>query len=124
MDIAKRDKIIDALRLEIARVRSGMLSQLRDIGEIHKENSFLIEVKEDYKRYKNAMLMQKKREERHLEMLTEYLEKSLMDAGITDSMERQMKFEQKRILESLDNLKNEIDEIISNDNLDGSDTGE
>ena len=51
-------------------------------------------------------------------MLVDYLEKQLMEAGMTESMEKQARFEQNRILESLEKLKSEMEEIISNDNLD------
>jgi hypothetical protein len=118
MDIANRDQIIDALRLEIDKVRGGVLNQLQDIGEIQKENEFLTEIVGDYKKYHNALKRQKQREENHLKMLVDYLEKQLMEAGMTESMENQARFEQNRILESLENLKSEMKEIISNDNLD------
>tara|TARA_Y100000992_G_C21260429_1_gene490991 strand:+ start:1105 stop:1464 length:360 start_codon:yes stop_codon:yes gene_type:complete len=118
MDIAKRDQIITALRSEIDRVRGGVLDQLQDIGEIQKENEFLTEIVGDYKKYHRVLLRQKKREEDHLKMLVDYLEKQLMEAGMTESMEKQARFEQNRILESLEKLKSEMEEIISNDNLD------
>ena len=118
MDIANRDQIIDALRSEIDKVRGGVLNQLQDIGEIQKENEFLTEIVGDYKKYHNALKRQKQREENHLKMLVDYLEKQLMEAGMTESMEKQARFEQNRILESLENLKSEMKEIISNDNLD------
>ena len=84
MDIAKRDQIITALRSEIDRVRGGVLDQLQDIGEIQKENEFLTEIVGDYKKYHRALLRQKKREEDHLKMLVDYLEKQLMEAGMTE----------------------------------------
>lgn len=118
MEIANRDQIIDALRSEIDKVRGGVLNQLQDIGEIQKENEFLTEIVGDYKKYHNALKRQKQREENHLKMLVDYLEKQLMEAGMTESMEKQARFEQNRILESLENLKSEMKEIISNDNLD------
>ena len=108
MDIAKLDQIITALRSEIDRVRGGVLDQLQDIGEIQKENEFLTEIVGDYKKYHRALLRQKKREEDHLKMLVDYLEKQLMEAGMTESMEKQARFEQNRILESLEKLKSEI----------------
>ena len=118
MEIANRDKMIDVLRLEIDRVRGGVLDQLQDIGEIQKENEFLTEIVGDYKNYRNALIRQKQREENHLKMLVDYLEKQLMEAGMTESMEEQARFEQNRILKDLDDLKMELQEIISNDNLD------
>jgi|TARA_R110002074_G_C12400501_1_gene654105 hypothetical protein len=118
MEIANRDKMIDTLRLEIDRVKGGVLNQLQDIGEIQKENEFLTEIMGDYKKYHNALKRQKHREENHLKMLVDYLEKQLMEAGMTESMEKQARFEQNRILKDLDDLKMEMKEIISNDNLD------
>ena len=56
MEIANRDKIIDTLRLEIDRVKGGVLNQLQDIGEIQKENEFLTEIVGDYKKYHNALV--------------------------------------------------------------------
>ena len=122
MDIAQRDQIINALRLEIKRVQGGVLNQLQDIGEIQKENEVLRGVAEDYKKYHRAMITQKRQEKEHLEMLVNYLEKSLMEAGMTEAMENQIRFEQNRILKNIDNVTESLEEIISKDNLDEQNT--
>ena len=124
MDIAQRDQIINALRFEIKRVQGGVLNQLQDIGEIQKENEFLRGVAEDYKKYHRAMVTQKRQEKEHLEMLVNYLEKSLMEAGMTDAMEDQIRFEQNRILKNIDNVTESLEEIISKDNLDEQSTNQ
>jgi septal ring factor EnvC (AmiA/AmiB activator) len=117
MDIATKDKIFSALRSEIKSVQSGILDQLQDIGEIQNENEFLVGITDDYKRYHSHMLNQKKQERKHLEILVDYLEKSLMEAGMTETVEKRVRFEQDRILKSLGNVKTEIEEIISKDTL-------
>ena len=122
MDIAQRDQIINALRFEIKRVQGGILNQLQDIGEIQKENEFLRGVAEDYKKYHRAMITQKRQEKEHLEMLVNYLEKSLMEAGMTEAMEKQIRFEQNRILKNIDDVTENLEEIISKDNLDEQST--
>ena len=122
MDIAQRDQIINAIRFEIKQVQGGILNQLQDIGEIQKENEFLRGVAEDYKKYHRAMITQKRQEKEHLEMLVNYLEKSLMEAGMTEAMENQIRFEQNRILKNIDNVTESLEEIISKDNLDEQNT--
>ena len=122
MDIAQRDQIINALRFEIKRVQGGILNQLQDIGEIQKENEFLRGVAEDYKKYHRAMIAQKRQEKEHLEMLVNYLEKSLMEAGMTEAMEKQIRFVQNRILKNIDDVTENLEEIISKDNLDEQST--
>ena len=64
------------------------------------------------------MINQKRKEKEHLEMLVNYLEKSLMEAGMTDVMQNQVRFEQDRILKNLNNITERLEEIISKDNLD------
>ena len=122
MDLAQRDQIINALRFEIKQVQGGILNQLQDIGEIQKENEFLRGVAEDYKKYHRAMITQKRQEKEHLEMLVNYLEKSLMEAGMTEAMEKQIRFEQNRILKNIDDVTENLEEIISKDNLDEQST--
>ena len=68
------------------------------------------------------MINQKRQEKEHLEMLVNYLEKSLMEAGMTETMEDQIRFEQNRILKNIDNVTESLEEIISKDNLDEQST--
>lgn len=117
MDIATRDMIMAALQSEIDVTKSEIMEQLQDIGEIQNENEFLSEIAEDYKKYHDHMIKQKADEKKHLEMLVDYLEKSLNEAGLTENIMEHVKHEQNRILDKLNNIKGSLDEMISNDKL-------
>ena len=117
MDLAMRDKIIQHLQVEIKRTQGNVMDQLVDIDEIRRENSYLNDVYDDYRRYHTYIIDQKRRQKEQMEMLVNYLEKSLMEAGVTDSMEKHARFEQNRIMKDLDTIKEELEEIISQDNL-------
>ena len=45
-----------------------------------------------------------------------------MEAGMTETMEDQIRFEQNRILKNIDNVTESLEEIISKDNLDEQST--
>ena len=65
------------------------------------------------KKYHRAMIAQKRQEKEHLEMLVNYLEKSLMEAGMTEAMEKQIRFEQNRILKNIDDVTENLEEMCN-----------
>jgi hypothetical protein len=113
MEISNRDKIIDALQSEIRNNQNKILSELKDLDIIRKDNRFLNGVYEDYRKYKDYIIKEKEREKYQMELLIQYLERILAESKLTDDMTRRAIFEQNRILMQLDDVKQELDNIIT-----------
>ena len=53
-----------------------------------------------------------------LKNLINYLEKNMLESGLSNRAMRQAKFEQKKLLGKLDNIKKELNELINENNFD------
>ena len=76
------------------------------------KNDFLKGVYEDYKMYKEHIVKQKEDHEKTIKDLINYLEKNLLNVGLTDRMMRQAQFEQKKLLDDLDSIRKELKDLI------------
>ena len=62
------------------------------------------------------MVEQKRREKAQLLFLSKYLEKSIIDAGLTDTAICKARHAQKNILQKLDTVRLDLDTFISKPN--------
>ena len=92
--------------------QKNRLQEQRELEEMHKNNEYLIEVLDDYKRYHGHIANQKNEFAVKLNELVKHLEKQMEDAGLTEQQMRQAKFERNRILSKLDKVKKDIDKLI------------
>ena len=111
MDLATRDKVIELLRSEINKTQDTVIDYLEEAKNVQNENAFLESVTNDYKRYHNYILSEKERERKQLEMLMDYLDKVLQEAGLSAEMANKARFQQNQILGEMDNIKGELDRI-------------
>ena len=75
------------------------------------ENIHLREVYDDYKAYHDYIVGMKRDQETLMLSLLHYLEKSMLEAGLTDRLMRQAKHEKNVILGKLENVRNDLKEI-------------
>ena len=104
MDLATRDKVIELLQSEINKTQDTVLDYLEEAKKVQNENEFLEGVTNDYKRYHNYILSEKERERKQLEMLMDYLDKVLQEAGLSAEMANKARFQQNQILGEMDNI--------------------
>jgi hypothetical protein len=114
MSFLENSLVLHRLQSEISRNREQMLKERCEVNKIKEQNKFLMGVHEDYDRYYNKMAEGKNKYKKQLEKLSNYLEKQLDNAGLSENELRQAKFEQKRILKDLDKVKLDIDQMINN----------
>ena len=71
------------------------------------------EVYDDYKSYYDYIVGVKKDQEILILSLLHYLEKSMLEAGLTDKMIRQAKHEYNDLLNKLEGVRNDLAEITN-----------
>jgi sulfite reductase beta subunit-like hemoprotein len=113
MEIAIQDVQVETLRRALKENQQSLLEKLTTLDQKRKENVFLKAVYDDYKEHYEYIVEQKRKQKEQLEMLMNYLEKTMLEAGLSDAMIRQTKHQQQNILGELDKLRDDIHTIIN-----------
>ena len=113
MELSKRDEMIIQLQKAIKDNQNGILIKITELDGVQKDNRFLGSIYEDYRRYRDYIIQKKECEKRQMERLVHYLEKIVLEANLTDTMNRRAIMEQNRILGQLDTVKKELDKLVS-----------
>ena len=111
MDIFSKDKILKQIQCEIKKNRNNMVSELHNLEKFKDENIYLKDVYNDYKSYYDYIVNMKKDQEIQILSLLHYLEKSMLEADLTNRLTRQAKHEQEVLLGKLNDVRNELSEI-------------
>ena len=104
--------LLKQIKCQIKKNQQNMIKELRDINIIKDENIFLNEIYDDYNKYYNHIVKQKRDHKNELNNLISYLEKNMLESGLSNRALRQAKFEQKKLLGKLENIKNELNELL------------
>lgn len=111
MDISIRDKVLDNLQVELGHRKKLLKNKFMNINELSKENVFLSNVKDDYKKHYRYIKKIKEEQYRSMGVLADYLDNLLEQTdGANDSL-RNAKKQQKSVISEMNKIKNEIDEI-------------
>jgi hypothetical protein len=113
MSFMQKALILQQLQSEMKNNREKMLSEQRELENIKGQNRFLEGVHGDYKKYHKQIAEGKGEYSKKLNQLVEYLEKQMLETGLSEKEMRQAKFEQKRILDNLDRIKLDINNLIT-----------
>ena len=116
MDFIKKDKMLREIQHQMKKENLSMLRNLKEMEKTKDKNDFLKGVYEDYKMYKEHIVKQKEDHEKTIKDLINYLEKNLLNEGLTDRMMRQAQFEQKKLLDDLESIRREIKDSILGSN--------
>ena len=113
MEIAIRDQQIKCVKREMKLNQNFVLHKLVKLEKTQRENDFLKAIYRDYQRYHSYIIEQKQKQKRQLEILMNYLEKTMLEAGLSDVMVRQATHEQQRILTELDAVRDDLNELVN-----------
>jgi hypothetical protein len=113
VSIANRDMLINLLNNKINELQKYKMGNIKQVKENQEKNIFLKEVVNDYKKYNDYILSQKQAQERQIEFLIQYLDKSMKEVGVTESTLIQSKIERENLLKELNKVKKNIDELIN-----------
>ena len=111
--IAERDSQIEDMRTRIHAKRFMLLQRRKAIEVAGKQNRFLTEVKNDYDRYYNALVKQKKDQVVAIEYLTKYIDNIIEEEGLSAEKISEAKREHKEMLSAIRTIKDSLEEIVA-----------
>lgn len=116
MQVYERDLIMKLLNKELMKQQDFQTQQMHHVASDIRENDFLGEIRQDYKKHYSFMLQQQREKEAQLRMLLDYLNKSAKQAKITQDLLLHTKGEKRRLLSEIDHVRGEIDRLIEENN--------
>ena len=111
MDIYNEDLLLKKIQCQIKKNKKKLINDFRELEHSKTNNEFLNEIKNDYEKYKNYIVGLKKDQEIQILSLLHYLEKSMLEANLTERMVLEAKNEEKILLNKLAEIRGELKEI-------------
>ena len=115
MEIGKRDLILRILNEQLELLQTKNVEKMQELEQRQNANSFLSGIYDDYRKHHEYMYLMKQQQQRQIEYLVGYLDKSLEQTGLSHNMIQQAKFEKQRLNNQIEQIKREIDRMIEND---------
>ena len=114
MDIYNEDLLLKKIQCQIKKNKKKLINDFRELEHSKTNNEFLNEIYNDYEKYKNYIVGLKKDQEIQILSLLHYLEKSMLEANLTERMVLEAKNEEKILLNKLAEIRGELKEITEN----------
>tara|TARA_B100001063_G_C16746996_1_gene548113 strand:+ start:692 stop:1075 length:384 start_codon:yes stop_codon:yes gene_type:complete len=114
MDIYNKDLLLKKIQCQIKKNKKKLIKDFRELEEKKTNNEFLNEVYDDYNDYKSYIVGLKKDQEIQILSLLHYLEKSMLEANLTERMVEEARHEEKILLDKLSKIRGELKEITEN----------
>ena len=125
MDLALRDKKIFQMKAELENRKRLLCMKRKQLVQNKRENKLLENVLGDYETYNKRFIKDHDRKIVFLQQLHSYVERITHDLKLTDTKLQESKNEQRDIMKEITFLKNEIDNLVednedinSNSNID------
>ena len=118
MFLAKRDQKIYQLKEELENRKKMLCLKRNQLKNNLKENIFLQEVVEDYDSYNKSIVNEKEKQIVFLKLLHSYIDNISDELNLTDQKLKHSKQEQREILKEISFLKDEIDDLVENNQPD------
>lgn len=110
--IAQRDIQLFQIEQEIKNKKELLIKKKRDLIKKNDLNEFLINVKEDYKKYYDYIVQEKQRQLSALILLKEYLNDLVKTEKVVDNQIKRSKYDQNEIENEINKVKLELDELL------------
>lgn len=112
LTLAKKENYLTQIEEQIIAKRKMLLENHNKLKKKKEENNFLTGVKEDYNKYFTYIKGEKEKQIQTMGILNDYLNEIIKKGKLTDEDMAETKREQNEILDSIDNIKSELDKII------------
>jgi hypothetical protein len=115
-DDLEYDKDEQLIQLEqlIESKRRMLLEKQKKLRLVSKQNEFLDVVREDYAKYFDYIIKQKQDQVKALNLLNDYIHDLTRSGNLTKHNISDAKHEQRRIMNEMKSIQNNLDEIILN----------
>jgi len=111
MDVFKKDLFLKQIASQINTNEHNIGVSIKDLYDLKTGNDNLRELYEEKKQCHNTIINLKKDQEIQILRLLHYLEKSLLDANLTNKMVQEAKHEQQILLKKLKIIQEDIANI-------------
>jgi len=111
--LEERDSKLEHIEKVIETKRRFLLDKQKSFKELVKTNHYLNEVKDDYQRYYNYIVEEKQNQIKALNILDTYISDLARSGELTKQNINDTKYEQKRILNEIENIKINLDSLIN-----------
>ncbi len=111
MDVFKKDLFLKQIASQINTNEHNIGVSIKDLYDLKTGNDNLRELYEEKKQCHNTIVNLKKDQEIQILRLLHYLEKSLLDANLTNKMVQEAKHEQQILLKKLKIIQEDIANI-------------
>jgi hypothetical protein len=116
MEIALRDMKIHQMKAELENRKRMLCKKRTQLIQNKKNNALLEHVLQDYSIYNNHIINEKRKKIMFLEKLHSYIGEITNDLELVDDKLKESNDEQKDILKEITTLKNEMENILDDDN--------
>jgi hypothetical protein len=106
----------------IAAKRKLLLSKQNKLKKISKNNHFLSEIRDDYKKYYGYIAKQKEDQIKALNMLNTYINDLAVSGELSKHNINDSKHEQQKILNEINSIKKGLNDIIQDTDPDANNT--
>jgi chromosome segregation ATPase len=112
-NLVNKDVQFILIQKQLDAKRKLLLNKQQKLKRVLKQNTFLIDVKNDYAEYYSYIINQKKQQLNALEILNRYIDDLTQSGSLTEKNIEDAKYEQKKILKELKSIKSNLDELIN-----------
>lgn len=113
LTLAKRDLYLVQIEEQIRDKKKMLIKKKKELDKKSKLNHYLSGVKDDYNKYYNYIVEEKQQQYRALSLLKEYMGDLISTEKLVDGQLKTAKHDQRDIMREIENVKNELDELIS-----------
>jgi len=113
IDLAQRDQSLKHIEAQIESKRAMLLHKQKLLKESSKENEFLATVKNDYQRYYDYIIGEKRDQMKAMNLLKEYTEDLILTGKLTDNDIQKARHDQKSLMQEMGYIKKDLDEIVN-----------
>ena len=114
MNVAERDNYLNQIEQQIKMKRQLLLEKRKYLEENVKENNFLENVRNDYKKYHDFILKQKQDQIKSMQFLNQYIDDLMVSGKLTEHDIVNSKKEKQEIMSELDKIKKDLDGLMKN----------
>jgi hypothetical protein len=113
MSLGEKDSLLRNVEAQIEAKRAMLLKKQRHLENASKENEFLGMVKNDYQRYYDYIVGQKRDQIKAMHLLKNYVDDLIVTGKMTDADMQNAKQDQQHLVNEVGKIKKGLDEIIS-----------
>lgn len=125
-DIGNKDLLLFSIQKKLQELENTKKNHVHSIQENIENNALLKSILYDYKNKYSGIVSLKKKQQKQIHYLIQYLENSMKEAGITNSMLENIKVQKKSLIQEIKKIQNDIDNLLADtkSNLDYGDLEE